>query len=555
MTGSVSNPEQQDRSTLALARRLARPVTWGSVVAIVVAVTVLARLFPVERGIDWIEGAIGGLGVAAPFVFAGIYALAVVLLVPGSALTLAAGALFGPVWGLVAASLGSTMGASAAFLIARVAGRDRFAQMFERHPRFRAVDRAISEGGWKVVAMLRLTPVVPFSISNYMFGLTAIRFVPYVLASWLFMLPGAFMYVYFGHVGRAGLAAASGADAASGALTWTTRLVALAATIAVIVYVTNRARRALEQQTSLSAADPPMNADTPAPSTTGWPWRATAMLGLAVVMLAAAGVAWSQREAISARLGPPTVVLTEAYQDPVQDTAPPFDHSMFDTLLKRHVDDNGWVDYEGLDADAARLDAYLETIAAAPFDRMSRDEKLALLINAYNAATLRLILDFRPVKSIKDIPAAKRWDDRRWNVGGKTMSLADIEHKQIRPKFNEPRIHFALVCAAVGCPKLRNEAFVAKRLDAQLDDQMRYAHTHGRWLVFDADRGVLGLTKLYDWYGSDFTQSGVTVEAYAAQYAPALKAALDAGRRITRRWLAYDWGLNSRDNSGGMDGR
>lgn len=536
-----------------MARRLARPVTWGSVVAILVAVTVLARAFPVDRALDWIEGAVGGLGFAAPLVFGAVYALAVVLLVPGSALTLAAGALFGPVWGLVAASLGSTMGASAAFLVARYAGRDRFVQMLERHPRFRAVDSAISDGGWKVVAMLRLTPVVPFSISNYLFGLTAIRFVPYVLASWLFMLPGGFMYVYFGHVGREGLAAASGAGAASGALTWTMRLVALVATVAVIVYVTSRARRALEPQTGLAATDPPMkqNADTPAPAPTGWPWGATATFGLAVVLLVAAGTAWLQGDAIRARLGPPRVVLAEAYQDPGQDTAPPFDHSVLDTLLTKHVDADGWVDYQGLDADAARLDAYLEAVAAAPFDRMSRDEKLALLINAYNAATLRLILDFRPVKSIKDIPAAKRWDHRRWKVGGKTMSLSDIEHKQIRAKFNEPRIHFALVCAAVGCPILRNEAFVAERLDAQLDDQMRYAHTHDRWLDFDADSGVLRLTKLYDWYGGDFTQSGDTVERYAAQYAPTLKQALDAGRRVTVRWLAYDWDLNRRRNAGG----
>ncbi len=540
-------------SRSALARRLARPVTWSSVAAILVAVTVLVRSFPVDRGLDWIEGAVGGLGFAAPLVFGAVYALAVVLLVPGSALTLAAGAVFGPVWGLVAASLGSTMGASAAFLIARLAGRDRFAQMLERHPRFRAVDSAISDGGWKVVAMLRLTPVVPFSISNYLFGLTAIRFAPYVLTSWLFMLPGGFMYVYFGHVGRAGLAAASGADPGSGALTWTMRVVALVATVAVIVYVTSRARRALERQASLSAADGPMkqNADTPAPATTGWPWGATVTFGIAVVLLAAAGTAWLQRDAIRARLGPPTVVLAEAYQDTGQDTAPPFDHSVFDTLLRKHVDGDGWVDYQGLDTDAARLDAYLEAVAAAPFDRMSRDEKLALLINAYNAATLRLILDFRPLESIKDIPAAKRWDHRRWVVGGRTMSLNDIEHEEIRPKFKEPRIHFALVCAAVGCPILGNEAFVAERLDAQLDARMRYAHTHDRWLEFDADSGVLRLTKLYDWYGGDFTQSGDTVEAYAAQYAPTLEQALDAGRRVKIRWLAYDWDLNGRRSAGG----
>ena len=243
--------------------------------------------------------------------------------------------------------------------------------------------------------------------------------------------------------------------------------------------------------------------------------------------------------------------MAEADRSPGQAPAPPFDHSVLDTLLTKHVDDDGWVDYQGLDADAARLDAYLEAVAAAPFDRMSRDEKLALLINAYNAATLRLILDFRPVKSIKDIPAAKRWDHRRWVIGGKTMSLGDIEHEQIRAKFKEPRIHFALVCAAVGCPKLRNEAFVAERLDDQLDDQMRYAHTHDRWFEFDPDSGVLKLTKLYDWYAGDFTQTSGTVEAYAAQYAPSLKRAMDAGRRVTVRWLVYDWDLNRRRSTGG----
>ncbi len=530
-------------------RDIARPVTWGSVAAIVLAVAILMRSLPVDRLLGWIEGNVGGLGIAAPFVFAALYTVLVVLLVPGSAVTLAAGALFGPVWGLVAASLGSTTGAAVAFGIARLAGRDRFARMIERHPRFRAVDSAISDGGWKVVALLRLTPVVPFSISNYLFGLTAVRFVPYVLASWLFMLPGGFMYVYFGHVGRAGLAAASGAGPATGTLTWTTRLVALAATVAVIVYVTTRARRALERQASLSVAE---SSTTPTPDAhdSTWPWGATVTFAIAVVLLIAAGTAWFQRDAIRARFAPPTVVLAEAYDDPGQETAPPFDHSTLDTLLREHVDADGWVNYEGLGTDAATLDAYIKAVAAAPFDAMGRDEKLALLINAYNAATLRLILDFQPVKSIKQIPDAKRWDHRRWVVGGKTMSLSEMEHEQIRPKFNEPRVHFALVCAAVGCPKLRNEAYDATRLDDQLDDQMRYAHSHDRWLRFDADAGVVYLTKLYDWYGGDFTQSGDTVEAYAAKYAPALKQALDAGRRVKVRWLEYDWNLNSVTNAG-----
>ena len=281
----------------------------------------------------------------------------------------------------------------------------------------------------------------------------------------------------------------------------------------------------------------------------GRPWGAMVSLGLAVMMIAMATWAWVQRDAIRARLGPPTVILIEAHTDTGQSTAPPFDHSTFDALLKKHVDADGWVDYDGLHGDSARLDEYLTAIARAPFDTMSRDEKLALLINAYNAATLRLILDFHPVKSIKDIPTAKRWDHERWVVGGHTLSLNDIEHKQIRPKFNEPRIHFALVCAAVGCPTLRNEAYDAGRIDAQLDDQMRYAHEHDRWLRFDADRAVLRLTKLYDWYGSDFTQTGMTVQQYAARYSPPLKRALDEGRRVKVRWLDYSWVLNSRANA------
>ena len=517
----------------------------------IVAVAWLARALPVDRALEWIETWIEGLGVLAPLVFAAIYAVAVVLLLPGSVLTLAAGALFGLGWGVVAASLGSTTGAALAFLIARRVGRERFARMIERHPRFRAVDAAIGDGGWKVVAMLRLTPVVPFSFSNYLIGLTPVRFVPYVLASWLFMLPGTFMYVYFGYVGGEGLAAASGAGGSTSTLTWVTRLVALAATVAVIVYVTARARRALKQQTDLPMDTTPDDTPTDAagPRRAGWPWSATAAVGAAAILLGIAAWAWTDRTAIRARFGPTTVVLAEAYPQTAPGQAPPFDHSRFDALLKQHVDADGWVDYDGLRRDAADLDTYLAAIADAPFDTMSRDAKLALLINAYNAATLRLILDFDSVKSIKDIPADKRWAHRRWNVGGHTWSIDEIEHEQIRPRFNEPRVHFALVCAAVGCPKLRNEAYDAGRLDAQLDDQMHYAHTHDRWLRFDSERGVLELTRLYNWYGTDFTQSGETIERYAARYSPALKQALDEGRRVKIKWLEYSWKLNSRANA------
>ncbi len=175
-------------------------------------------------------------------------------------------------------------------------------------------------------------------------------------------------------------------------------------------------------------------------------------------------------------------------------------------------------------------------------------EKLALLVNAYNAFTMRLILDHYPVKSIKDIPAKKRWDDKRWQVGSQTWSLNQNEHEQIRPNFKEPRIHFALVCAAVGCPPLRSEAYAANRLAEQLEEQAEYVHSHDRWFQFASGKDVVQLTSLYNWYGADFEQVAGSILNFAARYSPPLKAALDSGHKISVRWLNYDWSLNSQEN-------
>lgn len=225
-------------------------------------------------------------------------------------------------------------------------------------------------------------------------------------------------------------------------------------------------------------------------------------------------------------------------------TSRAFDHARLDALLSAHVDGAGLVDYEGLARASASLDAYLASLAAAPFAALGRDEQLALLIDAYNAFTLRLILDHRPLASINAIPSGKRWDDRRWNVAGETLSLDQIEHERIRPRFREPRIHFALVCAARSCPPLRAEAYVGARLEAQLTDQARRVHSGERWLRFDPASGTLELTKLYDWYAADFLQSAPSIEESVAAHQPAVHAALRAGRRVTIRWLPYDWSLN-----------
>ncbi len=225
-------------------------------------------------------------------------------------------------------------------------------------------------------------------------------------------------------------------------------------------------------------------------------------------------------------------------------TAPAFDHSAFDAILKKYVDDRGRVDYRGFSKDSETFDRYVASLGRVSLAELGRAEKLALMINAYNAFTLRLILDYYPIESIKDIPKRKRWRHQRWRIGSETYSLDDIEHKKIRPVFGDPRIHFALVCAAVGCPKLRNEAYDPARIDEQLEDQTRYAHRNSRWFRFDRSNNIVYLTRLYQWYGGDFEKVAGSLISYAERYSPALSQTPASAKKPKIQWLDYDWSLN-----------
>lgn len=529
---------------------VAATVRWISVAAIVISCIVVIRSLPFDQLINRLQTTVANLGPWGPVVFGLAYILAALLFVPGSALTLASGALFGPIWGTVTVSASSTTAAGIAFLIARYLAREKVAEQARKYRKFAAIDEAIGQGGPKIVAMLRLSPAVPFSLGNYLYGLTSIRFWPYVLASWIFMLPGTFMYVYLGHVGQVGLSAAAGTQIERTPGEWALLAVGLLATVAVTVYVTRLARKAIRERTRIQETNQPASSTELAMQTNDnpsrWPLSATLLPLIAVVMLVGTTYSCTHRTSLRGLFGPPPAKLQEEYAQTANSST--FDHSAFDALLRVHVDSDGWVDYAGLQGDALKLDRYLQTLERVEFDSLGRDEKLALLINAYNAFTLRLILDHYPIQSIKDIPDAQRWDARRWNVGGSTWSLNQIEHEQIRPKFVEPRVHFALVCAAVGCPKLRNEAYQADRIEEQLDDQSRYVHTHDRWFVFDGEKNVVQLTKLYDWYGGDFKQVAGSVLDFAARYSSSIKQALDAGRRPRVDWLDYDWKLNDNSN-------
>ena len=230
--------------------------------------------------------------------------------------------------------------------------------------------------------------------------------------------------------------------------------------------------------------------------------------------------------------------------DDVKSDSRPISHELWDADLQRFVSEDGWVDYAAWQRDTARLTKYLALVAANhPNERhWSADERLAYWINAYNAYTVKLMLDHWPVASIKDIKGGigfvnSVWDIKFIEIEGHTYDLNNLEHGIIRPKFQDPRIHAAVNCASVSCPVLRGEAFVAERLDEQLDDQAR------RW--FDGVRNDLSdparprLSSIMKWYGSDFEWGGGSLEAFVEEHSG---VDLPAGAEFA--YLDYDWRAN-----------
>jgi uncharacterized membrane protein YdjX (TVP38/TMEM64 family) len=216
---------------------------------ILIALFLAMRFLPVQQWLrsfnDWV-GQMGALGI---LVFIIVYAVATVLMAPGSILTIGAGFVFGLWKGFLAAWVGATLGASLAFLVARFVARDKIESIARRNEKFRKIDNAIGRQGAKLIFLLRLSPVIPFNLSNYFYGLTAVKFWAYALASWLGMIPGTLLYVYIGTAGKAAVAATAGGEAVKhGWQYWTFLGVGFAATIIVTIWVTRIARDALKSQ-------------------------------------------------------------------------------------------------------------------------------------------------------------------------------------------------------------------------------------------------------------------------------------------------------------------
>ena len=229
-------------STTAAAGGSSR-ARWIVLALVVVALFVATRLLPVGDWLRAFQAWVAHQGIWGGVLYGAVYVLAVLLFVPGSLLTVGAGLVFGLLWGTVLVSVASTTAAALAFLIARYAARQRVEGLAARNEKFRAIDQAVREQGWRVVALLRLSPLVPFSVSNYLYGLTPVSFGPYVLASWIAMLPATVLYVWLGAAGRA----ATGADGEGRSpLEWVLLGAGLAATAVVTVVVSRAARRQLE---------------------------------------------------------------------------------------------------------------------------------------------------------------------------------------------------------------------------------------------------------------------------------------------------------------------
>ena len=232
--------------------------------------------------------------------------------------------------------------------------------------------------------------------------------------------------------------------------------------------------------------------------------------------------------------------------DDITSDSSPISHDIWDALLQKHVDNTGLVNYRGFIRDSLEFNSYLNLLSKnhPNKENWSEDEELAYWINTYNAFTVKLIIDYYPVKSIKDIAGSilfinSPWDLKFIEIEGETYDLNNIEHGIIREKFSEPRIHFALVCAAVSCPRLRNKAFTAERLDQQLEEEAKYFFNNPAKNKISADK--LELSKLLSWYWGDFKDVASSRAEYVNRYSK-VKANPDA--KVD--YLEYSWELNEK---------
>ena len=259
------------------------------------------------------------------------------------------------------------------------------------------------------------------------------------------------------------------------------------------------------------------------------------------------------------RLFAPSADLWPRWERHNPDNAAQLDFSAWDAFLKRHVTVDGMgvhrLDYGALAAgERQTLDRIVAEMTAIPISDFARSEQFAYWVNLYNAVTVKVIADNFPVDSIRDVDispglfADGPWDKELVTVEGEGLTLNDIEHRILRPIWNDPRIHYAVNCASIGCPNLAEAAFIGNGLEAQLDAAARAYINDPRGVSIA--NGKVTVSKIYDWFHEDFGGSTQSVLAHLKRYAePALAAQLDEIGTI--EGTAYDWNLNGIGNAGG----
>lgn len=251
------------------------------------------------------------------------------------------------------------------------------------------------------------------------------------------------------------------------------------------------------------------------------------------------------------------------------------DQAPYAELLSEHVNENGLVDYKALKANRRPLDRYVRQLGAlnrSTFDDWPADRRIALLINAYNAFTLQVVIDHYPIEaswlgslrfpnnSIRQIDGV--WDEITFTLMGEDVTLEHIEHQMLRKHYDEPRIHMAINCASMGCPVLRAEPFTGEKLDEQLADQSRRFLSSRKKFRIDRDSGYIYLSPIFKWFGQDFigvyspgdgfkghSKQIRAVLAFCAEYLPEREAEYLRRGDYGVAYFDYDWSLNDQQRN------
>lgn len=425
----------------------------------------------------------------AGLAFAGAYTAAVALSLPiATLLTLLGGFLFGKWVGTLLVVSGATIGAAIIFSVAKTSLgetlRNKAGGLYDK------VSKNMEENALGYLFFMRLVPVFPFVLVNILPALFNVKLRIFVLTTFLGILPGTFVYVNLGQT--------LGDINSLGDLVSTQTILSFAL-LGLFALIPTLYKQFKNRKAGKAAA-------------------AFLLPALAIGAMAAPAQAAGYSDFLSA----------------------------YDGLLKAHMREsshkgityNG-VDYKAWANDARHAQAKQALLAVDPADFKTKDDKLAYWINTYNFLTIDLITSEDEDKSIKNLGSvlASPWKKHKWTIAGEDYSLDAIEHKTIRP-LGEPRIHFAINCAALSCPDLRAEAYRAGKLDKQLNEQTVLSFNNpSKGYVYDAKSNTAKLSKVMDWFGEDFNDGDV--KGWAQAYKPD-----DINENTKIRYLSYDWSLN-----------